>query len=668
MYDFFTKYKYINLILIVSFSLSCEEDGPLTNIPSNENNPPTVSVAIDDVTITTGEALSDINVSSTFADEDDDALTYTVASSDEAVVTVSMNGSTLSLTEVGVGSATITVTANDGNDGTVSNEFTVSINALGNNPPTVSVAIDDVTITTGEALSDIDVSSTFADEDGDALTYTVTSSDEAVATASINGSTLSLTEVGVGNATITVTASDGNGGTISDEFTVSINALGNNPPTVSVAIDDVTITTGEALSDIDVSSTFADEDGDALTYTVASSDEAVATASINGSTLSLSEEGVGTTTITVTANDGNGGTISDEFTVSINAPTNNAPTVSVAINDVTITTGDALDPVVLSSIFADADGDVLTFTVASSNEAVVTASIENVIVVLLTEVGVGSAVITVTADDGNGGTVNDEFTVSISALPNNPPTVSSEIANVTITTGDALNDINVSNTFADADGDALTYTVASSDEAVVTASINGSTLSLTEVAEGNATITVTANDGNGGTVSDEFKVTINAPELVYLNAIVSINTNLTLVWTGSYTTADQLAILNQIQAFNDVANHQNNLINGAYTLHPKEAKDKYIHYALDGVYRGGFYAYGNRLDDFQYRIDFSKVRWFLNGREVATKVLDDFHQDEDGVITVRPGDNVEYDAVRLIFWDNDQNGRFGAIFGYPVSE
>ena len=51
----------------------------------------------------------------------------------------------------------------------------------------------------------LDVSGNFTDPNGDSLTFEAQSSDESVATVSMDGSTVTVTPVGAGTASITVT-------------------------------------------------------------------------------------------------------------------------------------------------------------------------------------------------------------------------------------------------------------------------------------------------------------------------------------------------------------------------------------------------------------------------------------------------------------------------------
>lgn len=97
-----------------------------------------------------------------------------------------------------------------------------------NTAPTVT-AIPNQSTTLGINKT-VNLSGYFSDADGDALTFTATSSNTALATVSISGSILTLVPKQIGSPTITATANDGKGGTVSKTFTFTIT---NTPPTIS---------------------------------------------------------------------------------------------------------------------------------------------------------------------------------------------------------------------------------------------------------------------------------------------------------------------------------------------------------------------------------------------------------------------------------------------------
>ena len=385
-----------------------------------------------------------------------------------------------------------------------------------NNAPTVVSAIDDATITSEDGTHQASLSGVFSDADEDDLAITASSSAESVATVSVSAdySTLTVSAQARGTATITVTSADGNGGTVSDSFAVTVKAA----PVVASAIADVNELEVEATHDVSLSEVFSDADGDTLTINATSSDDGKVTVAVAADQSKLTVAGVaeGTATITVAAQDSDGNTVSEVFDVSVAGPANNAPMVSTAIDDATITNESGKSEVSLSGVFTDGDGDDLTVTASSSDESVATVSVSaDHSTLAVSAKNRGTATITVNASDDKGGSVKDTFTVTVKAAP----VVASAIADVSELDIDATHEVSMAGVFSDADGDMVTVTQASSSDtsiAAVSAAIDGATAAITAVtvtanAEGTATITVTARDADGNTVQDAFDVTVNAP-------------------------------------------------------------------------------------------------------------------------------------------------------------
>ena len=55
------------------------------------------------------------------------------------------------------------------------------------------------------------------------MTYSAVSVNESVVTVNVSSNTLTVTEAGIGSSNITVTADDGNGGTVDDEFSFIVS-------------------------------------------------------------------------------------------------------------------------------------------------------------------------------------------------------------------------------------------------------------------------------------------------------------------------------------------------------------------------------------------------------------------------------------------------------------
>ena len=494
------------------------------------NRLPTVARPIADQSVLVGSDLTvalETAGSEVFADADNDDLTYTATSDATGAATVAVSGATVTVRGVATGRATITVTADDGEGGTASDEFVVSVTsdtAPGNSAPTVANAIGSQTVVAG---SDVTValetvgSEVFADADDDPLEYTASSSAGDTATVSVSGATVTVRGVAAGTATVTVTASDKRGGTVSTTFTVTVTAVPNRLPTVARPIADQSVAVGSDLTvalETAGSEVFADADNDDLTYTATSDATGAATVAVSGATVTVRGVATGRATITVTADDGEGGTASDEFVVSVTsdtAPGNSAPTVANAIGSQTVVAGSdvtvALETVG-SEVFADADDDPLEYTASSSAGDTATVSVSGA-TVTVRGVAAGTATITVTASDKRGGTVSTTFTVTVTAVPNRLPTVARPIADQSVAVGSDLTvalETAGSEVFADADNDDLTYTATSDATGAATVAVSGATVTVRGVATGRATITVTANDGEGGTASDEFVVSVTS--------------------------------------------------------------------------------------------------------------------------------------------------------------
>lgn len=194
---------------------------------------------------------------------------------------------------------------------------------LANSAPTVSTIPAQSTVRgTNKTVA---LSNYFSDVDGDALTYSASSNAVSVATVAVSGSILTITPAGLGSATITVTASDGKDGTVSTNFTVTVT----NQAPIGTTIPNQSGTKAVPVS-LNVAPYFSDADGDALTFTASSSDAGIAVATISGTTLSITSKALGTATITVTANDGKGGTKASSFMFTVvNAP----PAVNLDTSD-----------------------------------------------------------------------------------------------------------------------------------------------------------------------------------------------------------------------------------------------------------------------------------------------------------------------------------------------
>ena len=153
---------------------------------------------------------------------------------------------------------------------------------------------------------------------GEELTYTATSSNKAVATVEVDNEEdiLTVTAVGAGEATITVTAADSQDRTASQTFKVTTEP---GAPTVKDgAPTSVDFEAGESTTKtVTLSQVF---EGDDLTYSAPESDDTdVAIASISNRVLIIRAGDPGEATITVTATNAKG-EAEHEITVTVPEP------------------------------------------------------------------------------------------------------------------------------------------------------------------------------------------------------------------------------------------------------------------------------------------------------------------------------------------------------------
>ncbi len=393
--------------------------------------------------------------------------------------------------------------------------FVAAYGPSSNTAPTVEAPIPDASLVAGESPLVIDLGSVFDDADGDALTYTCQSSAPGVAAVgNCAGGTLTVTPTGEGNATVTVTATDPDGESVQDAFVVTVIDE-NDPPVVDNAIPNATLFLGASPLVVPLAPVFTDPDGDALTYSCQSSASGVASVSGCASgTLTVTAVSEGTATITVTATDPDGASVQDAFVVTV-VDENDPPVVENPIPDTALALEGVPFVVELSDVFADADGDVLTYTCQSSAPAVAAVSGCADGVLTVTPVGVGTATITVTATDPDGASVQDAFVATV-VTDNLPPVVVDPLEDLTLFLDGAPFTANLAEVFSDANGDALTYSCSASAPGVAAVGDCASgTLTVTPLDEGTITVTVTATDPDGASAQDAFVVSVvNPPPVV----------------------------------------------------------------------------------------------------------------------------------------------------------
>ncbi|NQV28252.1 MAG: FG-GAP repeat protein [Rhodopirellula sp.] len=213
-------------------------------------------------------------------------------------------------------------------------------------------------------------------------------------------------------------------------------------------------------------------------------------------------------TVIITAEDADGGMVSDDFDLDVD----NRPVVATPIADQTgsaeaAQSGTSFTFTVPAATFSDADGDTLSLTAQLSGGGSLPSWLT-----FTTDTFSGTPTssdattlsLEVTAADGRGVSTSDVFDL----LVNTPPQVTDAIADQTVIVGDAVS-INLSNVFTDSDSDTVALSVTGLP-AWLTFDSPSSTITGTPQSSdiGSSTITVSGDDGNGGVVTEEFEVTV----------------------------------------------------------------------------------------------------------------------------------------------------------------
>ena len=130
-------------------------------------------------------------------------------------------------------------------------------------PPTVTAPTGNQTYAQGENVN-LDAGAAFSDPDGDTLSY---SASGLPASLSINNGSGVITGTLTNNDwlngpvyNVAVTANDGNGGTVDDNFSINVNNL-NDAPTVTAPTGNQNLLEGDAVN-LDAAAAFTDIDGD----------------------------------------------------------------------------------------------------------------------------------------------------------------------------------------------------------------------------------------------------------------------------------------------------------------------------------------------------------------------------------------------------------------------
>jgi hypothetical protein len=463
---------------------------PITDPPVAEDDTATIDEDTVDATLV---------VLPNDSDPDGNDLTVTTATTDDGTVTINSDG-TLAFTPTSdfTGTTTVTYTISDGTTSTDTATVTVTVNPVNDDP----VAEDDTQTITEDTPTDITVLPNDSDVDGDDITVDTASSPDGSVMINSDG-TINFTPESdfTGTTTITYTVTDGVGGTDSATVTVNVTPV-NDPP---VAEDDTVTISEDAILTIDPRDNDSDVDGDDLTITSATAPDGSVEINSDGTiTFTPVSNFTGTTTVTYTITDGEGGTDSATMTIDF-VPVNDAPVADDDTPTSTIEEDVPTDITVLPND-SDVDGDELTVTSASTPDGSVVINSDGTIEFTPTSNYTGTTTITYTVTDGEGGTDSSTATVTVTPV-NDAPEAVDDTSTINVPGGTTTVDVLPND--SDVDGDDLTVTDASSADGSVVVNSDGTlTFDPESGFTGTATVTYTISDGEGGTDTGTLDVTV----------------------------------------------------------------------------------------------------------------------------------------------------------------
>ncbi|MFW9729487.1 tandem-95 repeat protein, partial [Vibrio parahaemolyticus] len=472
------------------------------------NDTPEVESNIADQTLAEDFTPYTIDLNTAFSDVDnvDGELTFSVSGNSNVNVSIENGIATISPTADWNGSEILTFTATDPSGESVSQTVNFTVTPLADIEADKTTVVED-TPTIIKVLGN----DTF---EGDGKVVSLdTNNGPANGTVSVNpdGSvTYTPNDNYVGKDTFTYVVTSGG---VSESTAVEVNVTPVND--APVAKDDIATTQEDTAVTIDVLPNDTDVDGDKLSIQSASVPEAQGKVEIGDGKLVFTpaENFNGHAEIIYTVTDGE---LTDEakVTVTVN-PVNDAPTIKV----------DAVESITEDAVNTDTVVATLTVRDTDTPEDQLTVSLENnsngyfVLVgneVKLTQAGVDAVnndelnlkdlTISASVSDGVNPTASDSDSLVVNRV-NDAPTVENAIADQELAEDFASYTIDLNDAFKDSDS-ALNFSVSGNSNVLVSIENGIATISPTADWNGSETLTFTATDPSGESISQTVNFTV----------------------------------------------------------------------------------------------------------------------------------------------------------------
>ncbi|MFF7709138.1 Ig-like domain-containing protein [Pseudomonas sp. NPDC007930] len=492
------------------------------------NDPPVATGSIAAQASSDGAAFT-LGTAGNFTDVDGDTLTYSASNlpaglsinAQTGVISGTLDGHASQGGSGATGQYAVVVTATDPSGTSASQSFTLTVT----NPPPVTASV------TLQATEDTPYSGTLqaTDPDGDAIAFsTVTAPAHGSLSLAANGSFTYTPNANYnGTDSFTYQVRDADGGIATATVTLNIAAVNDAPSATPIPAQSANDSTAVNLP---AGNFFSDVDGDTLSYSasglpsglVINAQTGLISGTLGSSASTQSPTGDGHYNVTVTANDGHGGVTSQTFSFDVSNPAPTTAGGSFTLNEDT--------PLSATLSATDADGDALSFSATSQPaHGSVVVNANGTFTYTPAANYNGSDSFTYQVRDADGGIATGTVTLSITPV-NDAPTVTSQIATQAALDSGAFS-LNLAGRFSDVDGDSLTYSASGLPAGL---SVNPQTGLLSGVlgssasqgganADGHYSITVSADDGHGGTVSQTFTLVVSNPPPVTSDASYALD-------------------------------------------------------------------------------------------------------------------------------------------------
>ncbi len=401
-------------------------------------------------------------------------------------------------------SHTITVQASDGKGGASTQDFTIAVTNANPTTPTDSNNAANSVVEGAANGTPVGITASASDVNGPTATYSLINSaggrfavDSSTGIVTVANASLLDFESATSH-TITVQASDGKGGTSTQDFTINVTNANPTTPTDSNSAANAVLEAAPNGTAVGITANSTDPNGPAIAYSLTDNaggrfaiDPSTGIVTVANSAL-LDFQVAPSHTIIVQASDGHGGTATQPFTIAV--IDTHGPAVAIGSPSATTTTG---GPVTFT----------ITYTDVNFNASTLAASD-----ITLNKTGTANGTVSVSPGSGNTRTVTisnitGDGTLGISLIAG---TASDTVGNLAAAAGPSAT-FTVDNTKPAATIGApssavtitgpITYTITYADAHFNASTLTASDITLNRTGTANGTVSVSPGSGNTRTVT-----------------------------------------------------------------------------------------------------------------------------------------------------------------------